>query len=168
MQPMEGPRLPVDLQKKATETFEFERMLGATPDSALINAVTAALESYKRQVMDELADLAERYADDLDVEAAGEEDIYEGSLDTAAGEYSHGLRWFADKVRNELPVDGDYDYEPTDGDLVELIIRGQVYNTGGSTWRVYAEQIIGMDGSGIILDRKDPGDTRVRLLNREG
>lgn len=151
------PTLPLDLKQRALETFGLEILAGAGQDGAIISAVTSALDALHRQVMDEIADLAIKFAGDIEIEE-GEEPDDSISFDGAAA-----LLWFARQLKERIPPEGDYDYEPQVGDTVEVVMLGTVTDTTDEagpedTWS-FANDYIEAD-----FEYGDP--LRVRVMHR--
>lgn len=158
-------QLPVDLKQRALETFGLELLAGVGQDSAVINAVSATLEAFHRQITDEIADLAIKYAEDMDEYTDGVNVKPSPDTDTLVDDGAAALLWFAKKLKEDLPLTGDYDYVPKNGDEVEISFRGSVWTTADDKYW-YVQPDNGYTEN-VTFDRSKPDGPRVRLLYRE-
>lgn len=161
------PTLPLDLKQRALETFGLEVMTGAEQDDAIVAAVMSALEALQRQVTEEISELALKFAADIDAYIDGDGDGVQKSSTAVAEELADDgaatLMWFARQLKERIPAEGDYDYVPTVGDTVEVILLGTVDSVADNagpdaTWVFDNEYITN------FFAYRDP--VRVRLMHR--
>lgn len=150
-------KLPLDLKQRALETFGLELLAGAGQDDAIVSAVMSALDALHRQVTDEIADLAMKFAQDIETEDGEEPD---GSI---AFDGSAALLWFARQLKERIPPEGDYDYEPRIGDTVEVIMLGTVIDV---TDEAGPDDTWGFANDYMEADLAYGDPIRVRLMHR--
>jgi hypothetical protein len=105
-----------DLLRSAMETYHLELHLqdGLNPD-ALKKAISSALETHERAVLQRVATEAESFAIGMDAEENENPD------------FAVALRWWAHKILADLgPIPHQDPYQPVDDDVVEVILTGSV------------------------------------------
>lgn len=102
----DGSSIAPDVLNAALETYRIVSSLGLSTE-ALREALSSALVVHERQVITRVADIAEELA------------RQDGG--------PVGLHWFAARLRKDLhPLANAQKYTPGNGDLVEVILTGQV------------------------------------------
>lgn len=103
-----------DVLKAAKEVYHLEHKMNDLDKDALSAAITAGIRKHEETVKSRMAEIAISYAAELEDE--GNE--VPGSV---------ALRWFADKLKKEIPNATATDkYYPREDDRVEVIMIGDV------------------------------------------
>jgi len=142
-------RIPSAVAKAAIDTSALNQILGT--DSAE-SVLAAALARNKREVLAEIADMADA--------AAISEDV---GVDPRVV-----LEWFAAQLRDQLPdEDQPGAYVPGDGDYVEMHITGllSAYDVTGPDGTSFTAWDITTDnGLSVPLEQADFDQARVQML----
>jgi hypothetical protein len=160
----------LDLMTRAKETYSLETSIGSEHDEALAAVVTCITEAVTQQNTEELAQLALLYATDMDqAESASQLPEFiavDDGEETILNDGPGALMWFARQLLDKLPPESEISkYEPTDGDLVQLIVAGTVVlGPEPGMFSVFTEDT----DTVIDFDAGNVGEARFRLLYREG
>lgn len=116
-------RIAPDLLSSALDVYNLEISMGGVDKEALSHAISAALLRHEQIVIDRMASVLETLADAT--QASGEDtDDEDGDHEAQA----FGMRWAASRLRSEIPelTREKVLYTPRDGDIVEVVLGGQV------------------------------------------
>lgn len=146
-----------EVVKAALETYALELGLhpGVAHAEALEAALAAGIRANEQRIRARIADQAETYAREM---SAAEDD--------PDGEpaFAVALAWFASKVRDEMELDPSEEYEPTDGDVVEVTLVGEVStgSVGVHAWGL-VDDYTGLEFLFPVIEGVTP---QVRVMSR--
>lgn len=140
-----------DLMWTAEVTYAMALAYSGDRHSAMEQAISASLEQHERNVLARIANMAETLA-------AGE------AQDESFQVAENTLRWFADKIREELPVNDEY--QPKFDDIVEITVTGQVIMPPPGSSDEEPEWAIIDDATGEVYEFFPDERPRVRVLER--
>lgn len=108
------------LVNKAIEVYDLERSIDPLNTESVRHAIKAVLHEFEQHVLERVIVGAEALAANI------KEDVDPSDEGAAA------LELFAEELRHELPQLGNVPYNPEAGDLVELLLVGEVtvYDAG--------------------------------------
>lgn len=123
---MPESQIAPDLLTRALSVYELETSMGGPDKEALARAISAALLQHERVVIDRMAKILDTFADTTLAAEEGDDDE-DDERDREAQAF--GMKWAASRLRKEIPeVAGENGlYIPRDGDIVEIVLGGQVH-----------------------------------------
>lgn len=149
---------PVDSEsvQAAMETYRMEVEIGlASPEEAMAAALAAGIRVQEQRFRARIADEADTYAREM---SAAEED------EDGEPAFAVALAWFASKVREEMELDPSAEYEPVDGDVVEVTLVGEVStgSVGVHAWGL-VDDYTGLEFLFPVIEGVAP---QVRVMSR--
>lgn len=138
-----------DILSRALSVYDLEISMGGVDKDALSHAISAALLHHERLVIDRMAKVLETFADATEAAAEEDDDEDDDSADSDAEAQAFGMRWAASRLREEIPEIAREKtlYSPHDGDIVEIVLGGQVHvseetcdhcgHESSSMWSIY-------------------------------
>lgn len=148
------------LVKKATEVYDLERSVDPLNTESVRHAIKAVLRDFEQRVYGRIIEGAEALAANI------REDVDPSDEGAAA------LELFANELRHELPELGSVPYQPEAGDLIELLLIGEVtvYEDGCSNcgedamtlWSV-RDRFTGLE---IYFDPHEMDQAHVRVISK--
>ena len=149
-----------DVLRAARETHDLESSLGASPEAALSAALAAGIRANEQAVRARMADTAETWANEMSAAAEEGDEDEEGTP-----EFAVALSWFADKIRKGMDLNPSADYQPVAGDVVEVVVVGEIRTMGTGVLRSWS---VVDDNTGLefVFPVAEGVEPQVRVLSR--